>query len=429
MPTQDPHLPGGTQSRATNAIIEEFEAATRLLAFLDISFDALYDWHLDSGYLSFNNQIDELLGHPPGTFPRSFEGWLGEIHPDDRARAVDGLDRAKSEGTAFRTEYRFRHSDGHYIMVDDHGVFLPDETGRITHMVGAMRDVTPERAAERALRESEELYQTLFRHTANPALRLDADGRCLDANEAALELLETDLGSLVGHQVSDHMPVDLGRLLGGDETAADEESGLEVDVVVKGVIKTLLLTVTACAVGGVRSFFCLGTDITARKRMQRALEQSERILREQAGALEERNTALRVLVEQRDQDRRDLEERIQANVERLIRPTLDRLGRALGARPEASLVETLALNLEEIVRPYARRLSGPETHEPLTRRELEVCNLIRIGRSTDEIARVLYISRSAVSFHRSNIRRKLGLVAGGPHLTTHLASLAADAPV
>ncbi|MHB1343859.1 MAG: hypothetical protein ACYCX3_05825 [Thermoleophilia bacterium] len=114
-----------------------------------------------------------------------------------------------------------------------------------------------------------------------------------------------------------------------------------------------------------------------------------------------RDTALRVLMEQRDQDRRELEERIHANFERLIQPALDRLGRALGVRPEASLVETLAVNLEEIVRPYAGGLLGPEAREPL--------------------------SHSAVSFHRGNIRRKLGLAAGGPHLTTHLAAHATDA--
>lgn len=400
-----------------------------MLAFLDTSFDALYDWHLETGYLAFNDRIDELLGHPPGTFPRSFEGWLGEIHPEDRAQAVKGLDRAKEEQTPFRTEYRLRHRDGQYILVDDHGVFLADDTGRVTHMVGAMRDVTRERAAERTLRESEELYQTLFRHTSNPALRLDAEGRYLDANEAALELLEAELTELLGRPASDHLPADLHRVLRGEDASAEEESGFEVDVAVNGSVKTLLLTVTACSVGGVRSFFCLGTDITARKRMQLALEASERTLREQARALEERNTALRVLAEQRDQDRRELEERIQDNLEGLVRPTLDRLGRALGARPEASLVETLTVNLEEIVRPFARRLSGPDAREPLTRRELEVCNLIRIGRTTDEIAEVLHISRSAVSFHRGNVRRKLGLSAGGPHLTTHLASLAADTAV
>jgi PAS domain S-box-containing protein len=395
----------------------------RLLAFLDTSFDVLYDWHIETDYLEFNDRIDELLGHPLGTVPRSIEGWLEQIHPDDRAEAQARLDWCIMTGSPYRAEYRFRHRTGSYVLVDDRGVFLPDEAGRLTHMVGAMRDVTREREAERALRDSEELYQTLFRDTANPALRIDAQGRYLDANQAALEFLESERVDLLGNPVTEHLRIDLGDILAGDEPAVDTSSGFEVDVVVGDSLKTLLLTVTACTVGGERSFFCLGTDITERKRMQSELETSTRMLEGQARALEERNTALKVLVEQRDQGRRELEERIQANVDGRVQPTLDRLARLLGARPETALVDTMRLNLQEIARSQGLSLSRDGSTEPLTRRELEVSNLVRAGKTTDEIAGILRMSSSTVSFHRGNIRRKLGLSPGGPHLTTHLASL------
>ena len=61
--------------------------------------------------------------------------------------------------------------------------------------------------------------------------------------------------------------------------------------------------------------------------------------------------------------------------------------------------------------------------QPLTRRETEVANFVRLGKTTDEIAETLHISRSAVSFHRANVRRKMGLSKGGPRLSTHLAGL------
>ena len=63
--------------------------------------------------------------------------------------------------------------------------------------------------------------------------------------------------------------------------------------------------------------------------MQEALARSERALRRQATILDERNAALRVLLEQREQDHRELEQRIVQNVEQLIEPTLDRLSRTL----------------------------------------------------------------------------------------------------
>ena len=49
---------------------------------------------------------------------------------------------------------------------------------------------------------------------------------------------------------------------------------------------------------------------------------------------------------------------------------------------------------------------------------------MRLGKTSDEIAEALHVSRSAVSFHRANIRRKLGLPKGGPRLSTHLSALA-----
>ena len=158
--------------------------------------------------------------------------------------------------------------------------------------------------------------------------------------------------------------------------------------------------------------------------MQEELTRSERALRRQATILDERNTALRVLLDQREHDRAELEERVVANVEQLIEPSLDRLSRMLTHRPERFELEAVRVNLREIVGPFGKRLAGAYgAGQPLTRREIEVANLVRLGKTSGEIADTLHISASAVAFHRANIRRKLELPKRGPHLATHLASL------
>ena len=134
-----------------------------------------------------------------------------------------------------------------------------------------------------------------------------------------------------------------------------------------------------------------------------------------------------MLLEQREQDRTELEERVVGNVEQLIEPTLDRLSKLLRHRPERLELEALRVNLREIVGPFAQRLRDVKGDAaPLTRRETEVANLVRLGKTSDEIAEALHISRSSVAFHRANIRRKLGIPKRGPHLATHLASLGGD---
>ena len=116
-----------------------------------------------------------------------------------------------------------------------------------------------------------------------------------------------------------------------------------------------------------------------------------------------------------------------------ITPTLDRLERQLRSRPEAEFVEALRENLAEILRPFAARLSSPDDGaSPLTRRELEVAGYVRLGKTTDQIAEIMRLSRSAVEFHRGNIRRKLGLKRGdqqlGAALSTRLAARAVRQP-
>jgi DNA-binding CsgD family transcriptional regulator len=158
--------------------------------------------------------------------------------------------------------------------------------------------------------------------------------------------------------------------------------------------------------------------------MQEALARSERALRRQATILDERNTALKVLLEQREQDHRELEQRIVSNVDQLIEPTLERLSRTFRHRPERLEIDALRANLREIVSPFGQRLAeGGGAGAALTRREREVADLVRHGRTSAEIAEALHVSTAAVAFHRANIRRKLGIPKRGPRLATYLESL------
>src|SRR3546814_21038063 len=58
--------------------------------------------------------------------------------------------------TAWNDEYRFRRVDGSYAEILDRGHVIRDEHGRAVRMIGAMLDLTRVRAAEAALRQSEE---------------------------------------------------------------------------------------------------------------------------------------------------------------------------------------------------------------------------------------------------------------------------------
>jgi PAS domain-containing protein/DNA-binding NarL/FixJ family response regulator len=397
----------------------------RLRAFLSVNFDVLYDFNIQTGAIYFSDQLDHMLGLPPGGFPRSLEGWLEHLHPDDEPRTGEAVWRSIAERSPFRCEYRLRDGAGGYRTIDDHGVVMVDGRGEPTTMIGAMRDVTAEREAELAVREATELHRVLFR-LPSPAMHVDAAGRYLDADERALAFFERTRDQMLRANVRDDFPPPVAVAVSG-ELEAEGIVELDVTCSVGGREKWLLLTVIPADIGDRRSYFLLGVDVTEQRAMQDELARSERAFRRQAKILDERNTALRVLLEQREQDRRELEQRIVQNVEQLVEPTLDRLSRALRHRPERLELDAVRVNLREIVGPFAQRIGGANgSGRPLTRRETEVANLVRLGKTSAEIADALHISTSSVAFHRANVRRKLGLPKGGPRLGTHLASLARE---
>jgi DNA-binding NarL/FixJ family response regulator len=152
------------------------------------------------------------------------------------------------------------------------------------------------------------------------------------------------------------------------------------------------------------------------------LKRTEEALRDREHQLEETNTALRVLLQQRDQDKADMERAIVANIRETILPQLERLKRPEAGQRERAIAEWIERQLTEITSSFIRKLAsaGPL----LTPQEMQVASLIQNGCSSKEIADMLNVSLNTVGFHRKNIRRKLGLSGSGTSLHTYLASLA-----
>jgi DNA-binding CsgD family transcriptional regulator/PAS domain-containing protein len=396
----------------------------RLQAFLDVTFDVLYDWNIETGAIAFTDRIDEMLGLPTGSFPRSIEGWLDRIHLDDHDATMEALSQSILGDAPFSCEYRLRRGDGTWATVTDQGVLLTGRSGRATNMLGAIRDVTRERAAQAVRREADELRRVLF-GLPSPAMQVDASGAYVDADDHALAFFRRTREEMLARNVADDFPEAVVRMIvAGDATEVGE---LEVPCDVRGTTQHLLLSIVPTRISGGRGCFLLGADITEQKAMQEALARSERALRRQATILDERNAALKVLLEQREQDHRELEQRIISNVDQLIEPTLERLSRSLRHRPERLEIDALRANLREIVSPFGQRLAeGGASGPALTRREREVAGLVRLGHTSAEIAEALHVSTAAVAFHRANLRRKLGIPKRGPRLATHLGSMSRD---
>jgi PAS domain-containing protein/DNA-binding CsgD family transcriptional regulator len=406
----------------------ELEAdARRLRALIEANFDAYYDWHLDSGFHEWSAQMDRLLRLPDGSvFPPVLDAWVERLHPDEADQVLGRLQRSIASGQPYVEEYLLRTDDGDYRLVSDRGLSLADRDGRVTDLVGVIRDITAERRTQLALEESEELYRTLFKATSNPALRTDDAGLLLDANQAARTLLELRDDSQESISIREILGGQADRVfanLGGSAESGSQTAAIEATVTDGSQTRSLLFSVVPCIIGETATLFWLGTDVSDLRATTKALEDSQESLREQAQALQERAIALRVILEQGRQERVDLALSVQQNVEALVEPMLDRLVRSLAHRPEAAYVAAVRATLHDIVsapsaRDYQNAAAAAQPMAGLTRREREVLQLVRLGKTSDEIAATLHLSPATVNYHRKSIRRKLGLTKAKPRLST-----------
>ncbi len=156
-------------------------------------------------------------------------------------------------------------------------------------------------------------------------------------------------------------------------------------------------------------------DIAARKDMELELEAK-------SYRLQEVNSALKALLRQRDEDRKEFEEALLTNIENLILPYIKRLKSGPLSSSQASLLEILESQLKELTSKFGKTLALE--YRALTPTEMRVAALVRDGKMSKEIADLLCISEKTASFHRNNIRTKLGLRGTGANLRSHLLSLA-----
>jgi PAS domain S-box-containing protein len=125
---------------------------------MEVTHDCLWEWDLhtrelfwiDGGHKrAFGYQIVNAL------IPQSF--WENHLHPDDKVRILNRLNKILSEGSdsTWEDEYRFLRADGGYAHVHDRAHIIYDPDGVACRMIGATQDISVRKSAELKLLESE----------------------------------------------------------------------------------------------------------------------------------------------------------------------------------------------------------------------------------------------------------------------------------
>ncbi len=291
-------------------------------------------------------------------------------------------------------------------------------------ILGNSMDITARKAVEERLKESENLYRAIFETTGAATIIIEDD--------MTLSLLNCEFEKMTGYRRKEwegkkkwpeYIPQkDLYRMIKTHRLRrVDPEStprNFEHDLIdAQGRIRNMYLT--ADLIPGTQKSVVSFMDITAWKEAERVLKHREQELRIKSHKLEELNTALRVLLKQRENDRQELEEKVLANVKEFVLPHIEEIQRCKMDEKARAYLEILRSNLEDIISPFSRRLSSKYLN--LTPKEIQVANFIREGKTSKEIADIMNVSKSAVDIHRYRLRNKLGLNNQKANLRSHLS--------
>lgn len=149
-------------------------------------------------YRYFSPVVEKITGRPPGFYLAGLEQWLSTIHPDDRPKMQEVIQRIRRGQSAREVEeYRVVRPDGTIGWVRDSVVVRRSADGS-ARLDGVGADITDRKRAEQVLRESEELFRSLSASSPLGIFLTDPEGRCIYINPRCRDILGLSLMESMG---------------------------------------------------------------------------------------------------------------------------------------------------------------------------------------------------------------------------------------
>jgi PAS domain S-box-containing protein len=147
----------------------------RLRFALDAASMGTWDWDLSTHEVQWSDNLARIHGLPEGAFDGTFASYEREIHPDDRPRVFESIQKALNEGVPHEVEYRIVSADGTVRWCEGKGRVEYDG-GRPARMSGVCMMVTRRKeaelarlgAAEESSRQRDEFLATLSHELRTP---------------------------------------------------------------------------------------------------------------------------------------------------------------------------------------------------------------------------------------------------------------------
>ena len=255
---------------------------TEAQRYFDVAFDeapiGMALFNSDGEYMRVNSSLCRLLG-------RSEQELIGlrdqELtHPDDRQADLDAAwEILEGRLSTHECEKRFVRPDGSIAWVLASLTFLRDDAGRPLSWVGQFQDISARRAAEEALRASEERHRLVVRNLPGAGVVLyDRELRCVLIEGRHMEDTGYFAAELVGRPMAEIIGPDLLALLepAARRALVGEASELEALSDRSGRILAIEVAPHRDERGEIAGVLVVVRDFTAQRAAERARREAER---------------------------------------------------------------------------------------------------------------------------------------------------------
>jgi PAS domain S-box-containing protein len=359
--------------------------------------------------------VKRVLGYDPlDLFGKKAYSYLQPEDAKTTKRVMKSVSTSGKGSDPF--DVRARHWDGKFRVCQMVIHNLLDGLAFIYH------DVTDQRRAEEALRRSEERYRKAFRSSPDSITISEmSTGRFIEVNEGFVKMAGYTHEEVIGKSSMElgiwkdpEARASVVRKLKRDGSVRD----FETDFVTKdGDVLHCLVSSEWFDLENKRCLVIIARDITDRKRYEEKLEKTSRELERDQQELTEKNIALKQILDHIEQEKTEFRKETTARIETVLKPVLAKLKKNGGRLNDKDVIQ-LENGIYSIVGADVNRFQ--ENLTKLTPRELDICDLIKKGFSSKEIAAFLSVSVQTVHKHRQLIRRKLQLNNQDVNLAAYL---------
>lgn len=189
------------QTETTTRRLQEHLGQAQVIAHL-----GSWEWDIRSGNEIWSDEQGRIFGYEPGSVTPIHDTFKNALHPEDRDRVLEAVERSLSSGAPYDVECRIIQTGGDIRFVRCRGIVERDAADQPIRMAGTVQDVTENKLIEQVAQEREMQFKLVVESAPNGMLMVSQDGIISLANAQIETMFGYAREELLGRSVEMLIP-------------------------------------------------------------------------------------------------------------------------------------------------------------------------------------------------------------------------------